>query len=734
LAILEQLARRSPRRYAAPADRLVLGAYFLRRGGDARQILELFYDPIVSRIPEFIDVHLASAQLALDKYDNGLAVKTLEAAPDQAKLDPRYHYLLARAFMEDDAQRAAESLDAALEINPRHVDSLLLTVERLIDGEKYDEAKRVLADVERTNPVHPIAWAFQAVLANLRGDFDGERAAREAALESWSVNPAVDHTIGRKLSDKYRFAEGASYQRRALAMDESYLPAQMQLAQDLLRLGHEEEGWELIHRVFERDGYNVVAHNLVMLHDSFDKYVVVANDSFRVRMEAREAAIYGERVLALLDRAKKTLCAKYGVTLDEPVIVEIFPQQKDFAVRTFGIPGADGFLGVCFGNVITANSPAALGASPANWEAVLWHELCHVVTLHKSQNKMPRWLSEGISVYEELEQNPNWGQRMSPSYRQMIVEMEFAPLSELSSAFLAPQSAQHLQFAYFESALAVEFLANNYGIEAIHQILDDLADGSSINETLIRHVAPLGKLDAEFTKHLRDLAEKMAPGLSFEEVDLPPTADLTTISAWLKDHPDNFEGLVRLAQGYLQEEDWQKALVPAQRLRELFPHYIEAGNSYSLLARTHRGLGDTAAEREVLEAWAEQDSSAVDAYIRLMELGEDAQDWEAVQRNARRMLAVDPLTPLPHRYLARAAEKLDLPAEAIAAYRALLQFETSDPVGAHFQLATLLFAEGQTDKARREVLMALEDAPRFLDAHRLLLELEQPPADPAGRK
>jgi tetratricopeptide (TPR) repeat protein len=152
------------------------------------------------------------------------------------------------------------------------------------------------------------------------------------------------------------------------------------------------------------------------------------------------------------------------------------------------------------------------------------------------------------------------------------------------------------------------------------------------------------------------------------------------------------------------------------------------------LARTHRGLGDTAAEREVLEAWAEQDSSAVDAYIRLMELGEDAQDWEAVQRNARRMLAVDPLTPLPHRYLARAAEKLDLPAEAIAAYRALLQFETSDPVGAHFQLATLLFAEGQTDKARREVLMALEDAPRFLDAHRLLLELEQPPADPAGRK
>ena len=43
------------------------------------------------------------------------------------------------------------------------------------------------------------------------------------------------------------------------------------------------------------------------------------------------------------------------------MIVEIFPQRKEFAVRTFGLPGADGLLGVCFGRVITANSPAVAG-------------------------------------------------------------------------------------------------------------------------------------------------------------------------------------------------------------------------------------------------------------------------------------------------------------------------------------------------------------------------------------
>ena len=108
-------------------------------------------------------------------------------------------------------------------------------------------------------------------------------------------------------------------------------------------------------------------------------------------------------------------CEKYGVTLTEPVIVEIFPQQKEFAVRTFGLPGADGLLGVCFGRVVTANSPASQGEHPANWEAVLWHEFCHVVTLSKTRNKMPRWLSEGISVYEEGQENPPGRRRFEPA-------------------------------------------------------------------------------------------------------------------------------------------------------------------------------------------------------------------------------------------------------------------------------------------------------------------------------
>src|SRR6185503_880994 len=213
------------------------------------------------------------------------------------------------------------------------------------------------------------------------------------------------------------------------------------------------------------------------LHDTIAKFRTVTNADFVLRMAANEAEIYGQEALNLLQRAKNTLCRKYGVELERPTTVEIFPSQKDFGVRTFGMPHNPGFLGVCFGPVVTANSPASQGGSPANWQAVLWHEFCHVITLQMTRNKMPRWLSEGISVHEELAANPTWGQRMTARYREMTLGDDLTPVSDLSSAFLAPKTPHHLQFAYYESALVVEYLVKEFGMEALKKILHDLGDG-----------------------------------------------------------------------------------------------------------------------------------------------------------------------------------------------------------------------------------------------------------------
>jgi tetratricopeptide (TPR) repeat protein len=724
---LDRVVMGSPQRFATPEGRLAIGRYFLLKGADSKKVLDLFYDVAIKQQPDLVEAYLATAELALAKQDLALAAQTLRKAPKSAAEDPRFHYLLARAYSAEDRAGAAKEVTEALKLNPNHADSLLLQADQLIDSEKYEEAATILKRVRDVNPHEPRAWAYQAVLAHLRNDRDGEAAARQSALECWSTNPEVDHLIGRKLSQKYRFAEGSAYQRRALELDPDYQPARIQLCQDLLRLGQEDEGWKLAAEIFASDAYNVVAFNLTTLRDRLAGFKTLEADGFLVRMDPREAQLYGRRVLDLLVRAKKTLCDKYGATVPAPVIVEIFPQRKEFAVRTFGLPGADGLLGVCFGRVVTANSPASQGASPSNWEAVLWHEFCHVVTLSKTNNKMPRWLSEGISVYEEEQKDPAWAGSMNPKFRTMILGDELTPLSQLSSAFLNAKTGLHLQFAYYESALAVAFFVEKAGLPALKEVLDDLGKGIPINETLPRRTKmSLDELDKSFAQFARARAKAIAPGATWEEIDLPDGADSAAITSWVEKHPQSFWGWRRLAARLLTEEKWARAKGAIEKMKALYPDYTGPDNAYLMLALVHRQLSDPVAERKILEELATREASASPAYLRMMELDEAAKDWPTLARDARRLLAVNPLIPAPHRQLARASEHLGEPDEAMTAYRAVAMLDDSDPAEVHYHLAKLLSQAGKRDEARREVLKSLEEAPRFLDAHRLLLELVGP--------
>jgi len=724
LAAIETLVRRMPNRYGGAESRLVLGRYLLFRGADAKKVLEQFYDVAKKQEPDLVDVYLATAELALSKQDFALAADTLQKAPKEAAEQPGFHYLLASAFSNDDRARSEKAIAEALKINPNHIDSLLLQADHQIDGERYAEAEKTLQRVFAINSQEPRAWAYRAVLAHLQNNSKGEVEARTSALTRWMKNPEVDHIIGRELSAKYRFTEGAAAQRRALEIDPEFLPAKVQLCDDLLRLGNEEEGWKLADEIFANDGYNVVAYNLITLRDRLAGFRTLQAEGILLRMDPREADLYGQRALALLQRARKTLGEKYGVTFTEPVIVEIFPQRKEFAVRTFGLPGAEGFLGVCFGRVVTVNSPASQGESPSNWEAVVWHEFCHAVTLNKSRNKMPRWLSEGISVYEEEQENRSWAESMNPKFREMLLGKELTPLSKLSAAFLAPKSAVHLQFAYYESGLAVDFLIQRFGLPALKETLDDLGEGKPLNEVLpSRTKTSLDQLDRDFVEFAHKRAASVAFELTWEEPELPVDADSKAITAWLASHPKSFPGLRRLAARLVAEQKWTEAKEVLEKLKRLYPEYVGSENAYMLLANVARRTSDAAAEHQALDDLTARAGDASPAFLRLMELDEAAGNWQGVASNAERLLAVNPLIPAPHRQLAKASEHLGQRSEAIAAYRALAILDDSDPAEVHYHLAKLLREDGKTTEARREVLKSLEEAPRFRDAHQLLLEL-----------
>jgi tetratricopeptide (TPR) repeat protein len=721
-----------------PADLVVFGRAALVLGADPKAVLDNVYSAAQRSDPKLRDVYLARGELALEKHDAALAARAFEEGLKVLPDDPDLLWGRGRAYSSGEREVALNSFRAALERNPRHVPTLLELAAHQIDAEGYAEAVKILDQVAEVNPNHPDAWAYRAVIAHLRNDFAAEKVARDRALSSWATNPRVDYLIGEKLSAKYRFAEGAAYQRRAREFDPTYLPAAAQLASDLLRLGEEEEGWALAEAVHKADEYDVEAFNLVTLRETMNKYAALTNEDFVLRMAAPEVAVYGPRVMALLRKAKAVLVDKYGVELATPTYVEIFADQRDFAVRTFGLPDVAGFLGVCFGRVVTANSPAT-SSSPTNWEAVLWHEFCHVVTLQMTKNKMPRWLSEGISVYEERQANPAWGMRIDSRYREMILGKDLVPVGKLSGAFLAPKSPLHLQFAYLQSSLVVEFIIGRFGLEKIRGILADLRQGAEINDALAKHTVPLETLESDFAVYAREKAEQLAPKLNFErpppELLLPEAAG--ELLVWEKTHPDNFHLLRTKAQRAMQQQNWSEAKPLLERLVELYPGQKGSDSAYRSLAAAYRALGDTAGERRTLAEWAKVDDEATEGYLRLMELAAADKDWMAVALNAERYLGVNPLVPAPYRYLAQAAAEQGDDSTAVVAWRTLLELDVPERSDAHFHLARLLRKRGDTGEARRHVLQALEETPRYREALTLLLELNResaaapvPPAVP----
>lgn len=720
-----RLLQSSPSTFMSRDNLLATGRYLAMRGEDARQILELYYDRVRDVDPQHLEVYIATAELALEKGDYQVAAETLRAAQQLNQTDPRIDFLLARAWRSSDSAKATEALNAALKRNPNHLPSLLFQASSAIDREQYKEAESILDRVLAINDKHQEAIAMQAVIAHLYGDYEKEKQLRDVALTTWKNNPRVDHWIGRKLSQKYRFEEGAAYQRRALAIDPSYNAASFQLAQDLLRLGHDDVGWQLAEQVSKQDQYNVVAHNLITLHDRLKGFAILERDGIQVRMEKREAAIYGQEVMELLGDAKRDLCKKYDIEPRDPIVVEIFPEQKDFAIRTFGLPGGAGFLGVCFGRVITANSPASQGDSPANWRSVLWHEFCHVVTLEKTKNRMPRWLSEGISVYEERARNAAWGQSMTPQYREMLLADNLTPVSKLSGAFLNPPSPIHLQFAYFESSLVIDFLIEKHGLDALKAILDDLGNGLTISDALAKNVGSIDKLDSQFRSYARNAAESFGKDADWSQKEISDESTVDDLQALLKEKPNHYWGLRRLAEKFLSAGEFEKARPLFEKIYNLNATTGQSGDPLESLAFVYRKLNEPQKEEATLKDFIAKSCDSLPTLRRLIEISKARDDWRAVGEYASQMISINPMLAEGQLSVAEAAEKQNDSERVVRAVGALNQLEPVDPAGLDYRMAQALMKLSRNDEARTFVLRALEEAPRYRDAHRLLLKLEE---------
>ena len=716
---INQLATGAPWRYTDADDLVSLGQAAIKLGADPKDVLEGFFDRATRNYESRPDGFIAAAQLAIDKGDMALAAEVMQPAAKQFPDNPDVLFLLAESIASASAQEASALFQQILTINPNYVKVLQKLAERQIDAEDYVDAAETLAKIHKINPWHPTAHALQAVIHHLRNQPIEEARSRSRALAFSDASPVVDHIIGEKLSRKYRFSEGAAYQLVAMSIDPLFVPAKTQLCQDLLRLGRDEAGWQMAEAAQKQDTYSTALFNLMQLKDSLDDFQTLTSERFIIRMNRQEAIVYGGRVEALLNRAFDALSERYGYTPPEPVVVEIFDRPDDFAVRTFGIPDVAGFLGVCFGKLITANSPASQRNSPSNWESVLWHEFCHVITLQMTDNRIPRWLSEGISVYEERRTDVRWGQSMTPGFRERVKAGNVTPVSQLSSAFLHAESGEDLNFAYYESSMVVEFIVEQHGFEALVLILNDLENGFIINDALERRAGGLAELDTAFAEYLTGLANSYAKDVEFAiETDGEHKLDLEA----LQQNPRHYTAGLTAAAALIRAGELDSAETKLLELIKLFPEDTSANGGRKILAEVYKRQEKADQQAAVLAEHLQRSGDDLEAAVELLSLQVTAKQWPQALTTGRLVMAIDPLQPGVLRQLNVVASSTKDDNLAVDVLTGLLELEPADAARTHFLIAQILKSQN-AEQSRRHVLLSLEQAPRYRAAHKLLLDL-----------
>jgi len=419
-----------------------------------------------------------------------------------------------------------------------------------------------------------------------------------------------------------------------------------------------------------------------------------------LRLKKNEADLLRPYFEAELHKIMATYNAKYKMTLPAPVQVEVYPDHEDFAVRTMGMPGL-GALGVTFGEVVAMDSPSGRKPGDFNWGSTLWHEMSHVYILSATNHRVPRWFTEGLAVHEEGQANPEWANRLTPEVLAAIRDKKLLPVSDIDRGFIFPEYPAQVTVSYFEAGSMCDFIQQRWGADALLGMVHSYAALKSTPDAVQENL----KLSAEeFDKAYMVWLEKQ---VGSEPADF---------DKWR-------EGLKQLAT--LAKDKKNDAIAKAAPdLMKLYPEYVGDASVYEFLAPAQLALGDKAGAVTTLTAFEKMGGESPEMLSKLAALEEEAGDKKAAAATLNRINYIYPENENLHRHLGELWLAQGNNDGAIREFTAVLALKPLDKASAEFDLAQAYFAQGDKAKAEESVLAALEIAPGFRPAQKLLMEIE----------
>lgn len=261
--------------------------------------------------------------------------------------------------------------------------------------------------------------------------------------------------------------------------------ARHELGDLYLNQGRDSEARAVLEQAHQADPYNVQTVNYLRLLDEIDGYRKVETPHFVFYFDGETDPIIADHIGPYLESVYAELVSVFQYQPLNRIIVQVYPTDDTFSVRLAGIPGVENF-GVSFGRVLATIAPRqSTRQGNFNWARVLKHELVHTFNLLQTRHRVPRWLTEGLAVWQE---NVPFRFKEVPQelYRRTMSDNLYS-IQGFSGAFVNPQQPNDGEQAYTQAAYLSRYLHETFGPDSIVRLLD--AYSSSNNDEQAFQVA-----------------------------------------------------------------------------------------------------------------------------------------------------------------------------------------------------------------------------------------------------
>jgi len=656
------------------------------------------FDALTKANPENAQYKIRYGQFFFERYYSEDAAKLFQEALQIEPKNARALLGLARVLAEGYSSKASETASKALESDPKLYEADELKARIALEDDNHKDAK---ADAEAALAIDPNAVDAQAILATL--DLLADKDS--PWLEKLAKNPNRGkgyETIAHFFVINRRYEDGIAYYRKAIEAQPDLWTAYSQLGVNLMRLGRNGEAYKELEYAYNNDHTSDAStRNSLKLLDTNREFTTYTTPTTILKLDPKEA----EALRPYFEEQMKFNIAlfekKYRYKLTEPVQVEVYPNHPDFEVRTMGLPGL-GALGVTFDTVVAMDGPSSRKSGDFHWASTLRHEMSHVYILKLTNDRVPRWFTEGLAVHEETATTPDWGDRITPEIITAIRDKKLLPIAQIDRGFVHPAFPAQVIVSYFEAGKMCDYIADRWGESKLLDIAHEFAK----NRPTVDVIKEQLKMEPEaFDKDF------------LAEIDKETGTTVKGFETWTT-------GLGELNKLSRSPETNKDELIEKARALELiYPDYVELGNPYTIAAKACLAKEDkpcAMAEYAKYSHESGRDSESIKQYAKLLDESGNTKQAEA---ELERLNYVNPLDQDLHEKLGALYIKTNNAALAVREFEVLVALKPLDAAASHYNLAKAYNLQGRKDKAREEALNALEAAPDYRPAQKLLLEV-----------